>query len=108
MFNFVDSWPVLLGWPLVLGWPAVALSVVLALLGLVRRSPGLLVVAAALVGPVSAYLALTPRFLVWGLFPVGAYLMVAVAIRRHRSGLGAVLVAANGAFFGWLALTVFG
>ena len=65
-------------------------------------------VAAALVGPVSAYLALTLRFLVWGLFPVGTYLVAAVAIRQHRSELGAVLVAANGAFFGWLALTVFG
>ena len=102
MFDFVDSWPLLLG------WPAVALSVLVASFGLVRRSPRLLVVAAVLVGPVSAYLALTPRFLVWGLFPVGAYLVAAVAIRRHRGELGAVLVAANGAFFGWLALTVFG
>ena len=102
MFDFVDSWPLLLG------WPAVALSMLVASFGLVHRSPRLLVVAAALVGPVSAYLALTPRFLAWGLFPVGAYLVAAVAIGRHRSELVAVLVAANGAFFGWLALTVFG
>ncbi|MCY4030277.1 MAG: hypothetical protein OXH75_28695 [Acidobacteria bacterium] len=85
-----------------------ALSVLVASFGLVRRSPRLLVLAAALVGPVSAYLALTPRFLVWGLFPVGAFLVASVVIRRHRGGLGAVLVAANAAFFGWLSVTVFG
>ena len=94
--------------PLLLGWPAVAVSVLTALFGLVRNRPRPLLLAAALVGPMSTYLALTPRFLVWGLFPVGAYLAASVAIRRHRSELGAALVAANAAFFGWLALTVFG
>ena len=102
MFDFVSSWPLLLG------WPAVALSVLLASFGLVRSSPGPLVVAAVLVGPVSVYLASTPRFLGWGLSPVGVYLLASVAIRRRRSGLAAVLVAANAAFFGWLARVVFG
>ena len=43
-----------------------------------------LVVAVALVGPASAYLAMTPRFFVWWLFPVGWYLVAAVAIRRTK------------------------
>ena len=87
MVDLVDSWSVLLG------WPAVGLSVL---------------VAAALVGPISAYLALTPRFFVWGLFPVGVYLVAAVATRWNHRALGAALVAANAAFFGWLAVTIFG
>ena len=94
--------------PALLGWPAVAMSVLAALFGLVRNRPRPLLLAAALVGPMSTYLALTPRFFVWGLFPVGGYLVASVAIRQHRSELGGVLVAANTAFFGWLALTIFG
>lgn len=89
-------------------WPAVALSLLAASFGLARRHPKPVLVAAALVGPTSAYLALTPRFFVWGLFPVCVYLVAAVATRRNHRGLGAALVAANAAFFGWLALTVFG
>lgn len=91
-----------------LGWPAVAASALAASFGLVRNRPRPLLLAAALVGPTSTYLALTPRFLLWGLFPVGAYLAASVAIRRHRGELSAALVAANAAFFGWLALTIFG
>ena len=94
--------------PVLLGWPAVAASVLGASFGLARNRPRPLLLAAALVGPMSTYLALTPRFFVWGLFPVGAYLVASVAIRRHRGELGAALVAANAAFFGWLALTIFG
>jgi hypothetical protein len=96
-------------WPVLLFWPAVTVSVLAALFGLARSRPRPLLLAAALVGPMSMHLALTtPRFFVWGLFPVGAYLVASVAIRRHRSELGAALVVANAAFFGWLALTVFG
>ena len=102
MVDLVDFWPVLLF------WPAVALSVLAASFGLARRRPMPLLVAAALVGPASAYLALSPRFFVWGLFPVGGYLVASVAIRRNHRELGAALVAANAAFFGWLAVRIFG
>ena len=95
-------------WPFLFGWPAVALSVLAASFGLGRGHPRLLLVAATLVGPMSAHLALTPRFFVsgfvWGLFPVGVYLAAAVATRRNHLVLGAALVAANTAFFGWLAV----
>ena len=95
-------------WPDLLFWPAVALSVLSASFGLARRQSKPLLLAAVLVGPASAYLAMTPRFHVWGLFPVGVYLVAAVATRRNHRTLGATLVAANAAFFGWLAVTVFG
>ena len=102
MVDLVDFWPVLLF------WPAVALSVLVASYGLARRRPMPLLVAAALVGPASAYLALSGRFFVWGLFPAGVYLVAAAAIRRNHRELGAALVAANAAFFGWLAVRIFG
>ena len=102
MADLLDSWSFLLF------WPAVALSVPAAAFGLARGHPGPLLVAAALVGPASAYLALTPRFLVWGLFPVGVYLVAAVATRRNCRELGMALLAVNTAFFGWLAVTIFG
>ena len=102
MSDFVDFWPLLLG------WPAVALSVLVASFGLARGSPRPLVVAAAVVGPISVYLALTPRFFVWGLFPVGVYLGAAAATRRHHRELGVTLVVANAAFFAWLAVAIFG
>ena len=95
-------------WPVLLFWPAVALSVLAASFGLARRRPRPLLMAAALVGPASAYLALTPRFFVWGLFPVGVYLVAAVATRRNHIELGTALVAANTTFFVWLAVTIFG
>ena len=72
MVDLVDFWPVLLF------WPAVALSVLAASFGLARRRPMPLLVAAALVGPASAYLAMTPRFFVWG----------AVSGRRVSRGRG--------------------
>ena len=102
MVDLVDFWPVLLF------WPAVALSVLAASFGLARRRPRPLLVAAALVGPTSAYLALTPRFFVWGLFPVGVYLVAAVATRRNHIKLGTALVAANATFFVLLAVSIFG
>ena len=58
--------------------------------------------------PISAYLALTPRFFVWRLFPVGVYLGAAAATRRHHRELGVALVVAKAAFFAWLAVTIFG
>ncbi len=95
-------------WPVLLFWPAVALSMLAATVGLARGRPTPLLVAAALAGPASAYLAATPRFFLWGLFPVGVYLVAAVAIRRNQRRLGTALVAVNAGFFGWLALTLFG
>ena len=75
-------------WPVLLFWPAVALSLLVASVGLTRSSPTPLLVAAALVCPASAYLAATPRFFLWGLSPVVVYLAAAVATRREPQEAG--------------------
>ena len=92
-------------------WPAVALSVLVAIAGAILRKTTPLLVAAALVLPAAAYLALTPRFEVWGLFPVGVYLLAALAIRRLDGLPGRTtslaLVAGNAWFFLDLAAEIF-
>ena len=94
-------------WPVLFFWPAVALSVLAASFGLSRKRPAPLLLAAALVSPTSAYLAATPRFFAWGLFPVCFYLVAAGAVRSDQNSFGAALVAVNAGFFAWLAFTVF-
>ncbi len=84
-------------------WPAVACSILVAVAGVICRKTTPLLVAAALVFPASAYLALTPRFEVWGLFPVGFYLLAAAAIRwtegLFRMTLSLPFIAGNAVFF---------
>jgi hypothetical protein len=92
---------------LLLFWPAVALSVLVAGLGLVRRRVSHLLIAAILVSPASLYLAATPRLRYLGLLPIGAYLMAAAVTRRGHTRIGWMLVAATAIFFAWLAFTVF-
>ncbi len=93
-------------------WPAVAASILVAFAGALLRKTTLLLVAAALVLPASAYLAATPRFEVWGLFPVGVYLAAALAIRRLEGLFGRTtslsLVAGNAWFFWDLFAELFG
>ena len=91
-------------------WPAVAASILVAFAGALLRKTTQLLVAAALVLPASAYLAATPRFEVWGLFPVGAYLLAAMAI-RWLDGLpvrttSLSLIAGNAWFFADLSAGV--
>ena len=93
-------------WPVLLFWPAVAVSVLVAGLGLWKRRVSLLVAAAILVSPASLYLAATPRFRYVGLLPIVAYLLAASAARRGRVGIGGMLVAATAVFFAWLAFLV--
>lgn len=84
-------------------WPAVALSVLVAFAGAILRKATPLLVAAGLVLPASAYLAATPGFRIWGLFPVGIYLLAAGAIRWLDGLAGRTtslsLIAANTWFF---------
>ncbi|MDE2757726.1 MAG: hypothetical protein OXI92_14400 [Acidobacteriota bacterium] len=92
-------------------WPAVALSVLVAIAGAILRKTTPLLVAAGLVLPASAYLAATPRFEVWGLFPVGVYLLAAGAIRWLDGLAGRTtslsLIACNTWFFSDLAAEIF-
>lgn len=92
-------------------WPAIALSLVVAIGGPILRKTTPLLVAAVLVLPASAYLALTPRFEVWGLFPVGVYLLAALAIRWLNGLPGRTtsisLIAGNAWFFWDLSAEMF-
>ena len=92
-------------------WPAVALSVLVAIAGVILRRTTPLLVAAALVLPASAYLASAPRFEVWGLFPVGVYLLAALAIRWLNGLPGRTtsmsLIAGNAWFFVDLFVEIF-
>ena len=94
-------------WPLLLGWPAVVLSVLLASLGIFRRSVPLLVTAVVLVGPMSLYVAGSPRLGLVGLTPVAGYLFASGAIRRGDVKVGATMVALTAVYFGWLAWYLF-
>ena len=93
-------------WPVLLFWPAVAVSVLVAGLGLWKRRVSLLVAAAILVSPASLYLVATPRFRYVGLLPVVAYLLAASATRRGNARVSGILVAATAGVFGWLAFLV--
>ena len=93
-------------WPVLLFWPAVAVSVLVAGLGLLRRRSSLLIASAILASPASLYLAATPRFRYVGLLPIVAYLLAAAATRRNYVGVSGLLVAATATFFAWLAFLV--
>ena len=94
-------------WPLLLGWPAVVLSVLLAGLGIFRRSVPLLVTAVVLVLPMSLYVAGSPRFGLVGLTPVAGYLFASGAIRQGDVKVGATMVALTAVYFIWLAWYLF-
>lgn len=94
-------------WPLLLGWPAVLLSVLLAGLGILRRSVPLLVTAAVLIVPFSLYLAAFPRLGLLGLTPVAGYLFASGAVRSGDVRVGATLVALTAVYFTWLAWYLF-
>ena len=93
-------------------WPAVALSILVAIAGAALRKTIPLLAAAVLVLPASAYLAASPRFEVWGLFPVGFYLLAAAAVRWIGGLFGMTLslslIAAVSWFFADFAGEIFG
>ena len=93
-------------WPVLLFWPAVVLSVLVAGLGLLRRSASALLAATVLVSPASLYLAATPRFRYVGFLLIAAYLLAAAATRRDHVRVGGLLIAATTTFFVWLAYLV--
>jgi hypothetical protein len=98
---------VLSWWPILLFWPAVALSILVAALGLAQKRVSRLLISAILVSPASLYLAATPRLRFLGLLPIAAYLAAAAAMRRGHTQIGWMLVAVTATFFIWLAFTVF-
>ena len=93
-------------WPILLGWPAILVSVVLAVIGIVRKRPGWLVGSAIVVVPFALYLFATPRFRWVALvFPVLLF-AASIAIRRSLPWLAWSLLVPFVGFFGWLASIV--
>jgi len=81
------------------------LSIILSGFGVARRSPGLLIIAAALAAPLAYYLGATPIFRIVGFFLPLPQLLAALIVRRQR-WLAIVLVVPIVALALWLAVIV--
>lgn len=93
-------------WPILLGWPAILASIVLSVIGIVRRRPAWLIVAAFLATPFALYLAASPRFgwleLIIPMLLIGA----SIAVYRQHAGLAWLLLAPMAGLSGWLAIVL--
>ncbi|CAH0118542.1 MULTISPECIES: hypothetical protein [unclassified Paenibacillus] len=90
----------------ILFWPCMIASVVLSLIGIVFLRHQFLYVSAALIVPMSLYLAATPLFMGWGLvFPL-CYIGSALALRNNRPRLSLLASVPVYGVIGWLAFTV--
>jgi hypothetical protein len=92
MRNVLQMWPAI-----VFGWPAILLSIALSAMGIVRKKPAWLVVAAILVFPISFYLVGSPL--------VG-WFALAVPLSHQQTKVAWVLLAPFVAVSGWLAMMV--
>ena len=93
---------------LLLFWPALILALVLSILGISYRAPGLLVVAALLTVPTSLYIGLggaLPGGVLVALLPLFPA-MGAFAVRTGHRGLAALLVLVPVGFFSWFGRNV--
>ncbi len=99
--NILEAWPAI-----VFGWPAIVASIALSAMGIVRRRPKWLVVAAIVALPFSLYLAGTPAFGWLGLsiplFLAGA----SVASRYNHPKVAWSLLVPYVGGIGWLAIVV--
>ena len=94
-------------WPaLVFGWPAILLAVVLSVMGILRRKPVWLAVAATVVIPFSFYLAGSPRFRWIGLAIPLLLFGASIAVYRCRPALAWFLLVPFVGVVGWLAIVV--
>jgi hypothetical protein len=93
-------------WPILLGWPAILTSIGLSVMGIVRRSPAWLVVAACLATPFALYLAASPRFGWFELIIPVLLIGASFAIYRQHTGLAWLLVVSMAGVCGWLAIVL--
>ncbi len=90
----------------IFGWPAILVSLGLSVMGIVRKRPVWLIVAAIVVVPFFLYLAGTPRFR-WIAFVFPVLLFGAsIAVRRSHLWLAWSLFVPFVGFVGWLAVIV--
>jgi hypothetical protein len=94
-------------WPMiVLGWPAVIATLLLAVAGIARKKPALLVIATVVVTPISYYLMGSPRF---GLFALAIPLCLlgsGMAVQRRHMVLAWGLLVPFVSVMGRLAFMV--
>ena len=101
MGNLLEMWPAI-----VFGLPAILASIGLAAMGIMRRRPKWLVVAAILALPFSFYLAGSPFF---GWLGLSIPLLLAgagISIHHHRTNVAWLLLAPFVGVSGWLAIAV--
>ncbi len=103
MTNYVNWWPAV-----VFGWPAIILALVLSVLGISKRIPGLLAFAAIIATPFSLFLGGGPRF-GWLGFMIPVLLIGAsVAVRYRRMEIAWSLLVPIVAVLAWVASIVMG
>ena len=94
-------------WPAILfGWPAILISLALSVMGIVRKRPGWLVVAAIIALPFSLYLSGSPVF---GWLGLGIPLLLpgaSIAIYYGQTIVAWSLLAPFAGVSGWLAIAV--
>lgn len=94
-------------WPaIIFGWPAIIGAIALSVVGIVRRKPKLLVIAAFVSLPFSFYLAGSPVFGWLGLIMPWSLAGTAVAIYHRYTKLAWSLLAPFVGVSGWLAILV--
>ena len=94
-------------WPaIVFGWPAILLSIALSAVGIVRKRPKWLVVAAIVALPFSLYLVGSPAFRWFGL--AVPFLLVGAGIASYygKTRVAWTLLAPFVGVSGWLAIVV--
>ncbi len=102
-YEFVNWWPAV-----VFGWPAILLALVLSVMGVAKRSPLPLVVAAVIATPFSFFLGGSPRF-GWLGFMIPALLIGAsIAVRYRRVEIAWLLLVPIVVVLGWVASIVLG
>ena len=97
----LEAWPAI-----VFGWPAILVSIALSAMGIVRRKPKWLVVAAFIALPFSLYLAGSPLFGWLGLTIPLLLVGASIASYHERPRVAWSLLAPFVGISGWLAILV--
>lgn len=94
-------------WPaVVFGWPTVLFAIVLAVVGIIKRSAAVLIASAVITAPFSLYLGGTPRVGWLGFVMPVLLLGAGVAVRNRRIEIAWLLLVPVVAVMGWVAILV--
>ena len=97
----LEAWPAI-----VFGWPAILASISLSAMGIVRKRPKWLVVAAIVALPFSLYLAGSPAFRWFGLAMPLLLVGAGIASYYDKARVAWTLLAPFVGVSGWLAIVV--